>query len=293
MPRSVRFAAYVLAAACAVPGPAPVRAAESYDNCTGFVDALPATISTQGTWCLRKDLATSMSSGVAISIGANNVTLDCNGFKLGGLGAGPGTGATGVYWLGRTNVTVRRCSIRGFESGIRAIGASDAYHLIEDNRFDGNTHVAIHLAGDHHRIAGNQVNDTGGSPGWAGSLAISLTGEYNLVQGNSINGVWVSETANNGNGLVRGISNPFGRGNLILDNRISALVPRGTGTAVAIDLAHALVQGNVILNAAGTGDAGVDGDNDGAPPSLCVGNRFSGYASPMTNCTNGGGNLSF
>jgi hypothetical protein len=29
--------------------PAPAKAAESCDNCTGFVDSLPATIGTQGT----------------------------------------------------------------------------------------------------------------------------------------------------------------------------------------------------------------------------------------------------
>ncbi|HEY0661599.1 MAG TPA: hypothetical protein VGD21_09825, partial [Lysobacter sp.] len=61
--------------------PAPAQAAQSYDNCTGFIDSLPATITTQGTWCLRKDLSTAMSSGNAITIATNNVTIDCNDFK--------------------------------------------------------------------------------------------------------------------------------------------------------------------------------------------------------------------
>ena len=43
--------------------PATARAAESYDNCTGFIDSLPATITTQGTWCLRKDLAYAIAAG--------------------------------------------------------------------------------------------------------------------------------------------------------------------------------------------------------------------------------------
>jgi hypothetical protein len=29
-------------------------AAQSYDNCTGFIDALPAVITTQGTWRQRQ-----------------------------------------------------------------------------------------------------------------------------------------------------------------------------------------------------------------------------------------------
>jgi len=216
----------------------PAIAAESYDNCTGFIDALPAVVSTQGTRCLRKDVSTAMASGTAISIQANNVTLDCNDFKVGGLAAGLDTGANGIGWTNRNNITVRNCSIRGFEYGLNVNGAGDAYHAIENNRFDGNTHVGIHLGGDNHRIVGNQLNDTGGSPGWGGSFAISITGDSVLVQGNSITGVWVSETANNGNGLVRGISALYGRGNVFQDNRISALVPRGTGSAVAIDVAH-------------------------------------------------------
>src|SRR5262245_20959189 len=69
----------------------PAVAAESYDACAGFIDTVPTTISTQGVWCLRKDLATAVSNGAAISIEANNVTIDCNGFKLGGLAAGPGS----------------------------------------------------------------------------------------------------------------------------------------------------------------------------------------------------------
>ena len=59
-------------------------AAESYDACVGFVDAIPAVITTQGVWCLRKDLATSNSVITAIDIQTSNVTIDCNGFKLGG-----------------------------------------------------------------------------------------------------------------------------------------------------------------------------------------------------------------
>src|SRR5688500_982965 len=108
------------------------RAAESYDNCTGFIDSLPATISTQGTWCLRKDVSTSMTSGIAITVAANNVTVDCNDFKIGGLAAGNDSSAFGIF-TDRQNVTVRHCSIRGFFYGIYLIGAGN---LIEDNLLD-------------------------------------------------------------------------------------------------------------------------------------------------------------
>src|SRR5688572_11518098 len=77
----------VLALACSAAHRAD--AAASYDACTGFIDTLPATIGTQGTWCLRNNLTSSLASGAAISIATNNVVLDCNGFKIGGLSAGP------------------------------------------------------------------------------------------------------------------------------------------------------------------------------------------------------------
>ena len=88
---------------------APVQAAESYDNCTGFIDSLPATISTQGTWCLRKHLYTSVTSGAAISVLTDNVTVDCNHFRLSGLGAGIGTNAVGISaGASRLNATPNR-----------------------------------------------------------------------------------------------------------------------------------------------------------------------------------------
>src|SRR6187200_130915 len=116
---------------------APIAlAAEGYDACTGFIDSLPATITTQGTWCLRKDLSTAIAAGTAITLATNNVTLDCNGFKLGGLSGGADSQATAVSALERLNIAVRHCSIRGFSVGVSLAGLSTGGHLVEDNRFD-------------------------------------------------------------------------------------------------------------------------------------------------------------
>src|SRR6187549_1930197 len=78
------------------------RAAESFDACTAYVTSLPATLSTAGRYCLTKDLSTAMTSGNAIEVTANNVTLDCNGFRIGNLGGGPDAFTWGVY-TDRTN----------------------------------------------------------------------------------------------------------------------------------------------------------------------------------------------
>src|SRR4029079_7326065 len=105
-------------------------AAQSYDNCTGYITVLPAIISTQGTWCLKQDLATAITSGAAITINTNNVTIDCNNFKLGGLAAGLGTNAYGVFANNRFNATVRHCNVRGFYVGVFLAGASGGGHAV-------------------------------------------------------------------------------------------------------------------------------------------------------------------
>ena len=132
----VRVSASALAAAMlAFP---PAAAADTYETCTGTITALPAVITTQGTWCLAGDLGTGLGSGDAVTIGTNNVTLDCNGYKLGGLAAGTGTLAIGIHAEDHLNATVRNCSIRGFHQGIVFEGTGSGGHAIEDNRFDGN-----------------------------------------------------------------------------------------------------------------------------------------------------------
>ena len=65
---------------------APHARAETV-NCTP-IDYLPYTISAQGVYCFTQHLGTNMTSGNAITINTNNVVIDLNGFKLGGLGAG-------------------------------------------------------------------------------------------------------------------------------------------------------------------------------------------------------------
>jgi len=52
--------------------PVLAQAAESYDNCSGYIDSLSTYIGKQGNWCLRKDLSTAITSGAAIAVNTNN-----------------------------------------------------------------------------------------------------------------------------------------------------------------------------------------------------------------------------
>jgi hypothetical protein len=73
---------------------APARAETV--NCTA-ITSLPFVITVPGVYCFTGHLETAMTSGTAIDIQTNNVVLDLNGFKLGGLAAGLGTTARGIF----------------------------------------------------------------------------------------------------------------------------------------------------------------------------------------------------
>jgi len=192
--------------------PAPARAAESFDNCAGFVRSLPATITTQGVWCMDRDLATNLASGNAITIATNNVTIDCNAFKIGNLAAGPGTEADGVRATARLNASVRNCNIRGFRYGVAFIDGSG--HLVEDSRFDNNTQGGILLTAAGSTIRNNLIIDTGGATS-AATAVLVLNGVD--ILGNTIDGV----VSTGNSSIARGIY-AVGSGS-ITGNRVSGL----------------------------------------------------------------------
>src|SRR6266849_9239971 len=99
---TAKLAAALLVLLAPVLGAAPARSETT--NCTA-ITTLPAVIIVQGIYCFTGDLATAVTTGNAIEIQTNNVVLDLNGFKLGGLAAGLGTGAVGVRAADRQNIT--------------------------------------------------------------------------------------------------------------------------------------------------------------------------------------------
>lgn len=266
----------------AVPSPAP--AAESYDNCTGFVDSVPATISTQGTWCLRGDLATGITSGAAITLNANNVTLDCNHFKLGGLAGGLGTQTNGVVASGRYNATLRNCSIRGFRHGVYLV--SGGGHLVENNRFDGNTYIGIGITAGPSTIRGNSVVDTGLSIASNYVAGIDANGGTDVID-NTINGVAAGGTGvtafgirTNGNGLAS-----------VSGNRVRGLAPSGTGLAYGI---YNYNSGRMVIrenDLQGTGSAGSVGIRCIDNAATARDNVVAGFTTAVEACLSSGNTL--
>jgi len=261
---------------------APARAADSFEGCSGFIDSVPATINTQGVWCLRGDLATAINSGSAITIAVNNVTLDCNRFKLGGLAAGPASNAVGVF-SDNSNATITNCNIRGFRLGVYVEGGGG--HLIENNRFDNILSTAIAVLGQGSTIRDNRIFDTGGStlfPDFA--AAIVATGGIDIIN-NSI--LFVS--ANGATTNTSGISASFSGSGSVWNNRISGVAHNGAGGESYgirfMSSTRVIVRDNDLRSNAGPGSFGITCSNS---QGTAIGNVVAGYATAITNCAQSG-----
>ena len=190
-------------------------------NCTP-VTSVPTTIAASGVYCLTTDLDTSMTSGNAITIAANNVILDLNGHKLGGLAAGPATDAMGVYAMERQNVTVRNGTIRGFGRAVFLDGAILSQgHVIEGIRADQNTIAGFLVKGRGIIIRRNQVVATGGStlngPGSVPTGIVAFGDGIRIVDNDVITVTKVGTA-----GTAWGILSELSTNVLVEDNRITS-----------------------------------------------------------------------
>jgi len=229
---------------------APMAWAETI-NCTA-ITSLPTIITVQGIYCFTGNLATNMTTGYAIEIQTNNVVIDLNGWKLGGLAAGTATTAIGIYAFQRKNITIRNGTIRGFDYGIYL---DDTYpytisqgHLIEDIRADMNTFAGILVEGRGSIVRRNQVVDTGGSTVSSNPYAygIVLYGSGVRALNNDISG-----TATTGSGSGYGLAISYANGAVAEGNRIND-VSSGTGITYGILISNSfgmLVRGNNVTSA--------------------------------------------
>lgn len=244
------------------------EAASSYDACTGFIDSLPATITTQGTWCLRKDVSTSIASGVAILVDTNNVTLDCNGFKLGGLGAGPATQTTGIKALSRRNTTVRDCAIRGFRDGVELRYTSGS--VVEDSLVEGSVSMGIQIIGDGNAVRGNRVTDTGAPAAGNNAYGIYTSGTVDVID-NTVDGVEGQ--------YIGGIYVGFATGATVQENRIRNLAGATSATGIYTSQSPgAFVRENQV---AGPGTTGI---RCYLGQAMVVRNLISGFGTATSDC---------
>ena len=202
-------------------------------ECT-VIASIPTVLASPGVYCLNSDLMTAIASGAAIDVTANFVTIDLNGWRLGGGAAGPATTAVGIRANGRRGVTVRNGSVKGFHIALQ-LGDSGTTHLVEDVRADGNTTYGILLASDNSILRNNQISNTGGRTGASTDTAYGIysTGISNRIEGNGVTAVTTTKSASPAVGIVS-----WGAHSIIAGNQISAIhaaIDVATGISVVND----------------------------------------------------------
>lgn len=237
--KSVAIAVFMLAGATAV------SQAET-TLCTN-ITSLPATISAPGSYCLKQDLATSMTSGFAITIDANSVVLDLNGFRLAGASAGPSTTAIGIATF-RDNVTVRNGSVRGFSTNIQFAGSNN---VIENMKIDTARSFGIRALGIGHIVRNNDVTRTTGT-------AIQVGLGPVVVDSNTISQV---------NGTVAiGIHMMNAHNSVVQNNTITQLDGSTSERGIKSDTSNTVVVRNNMIQTSNSSTAGIDltgGTGDG------------------------------
>lgn len=224
--------------------------ASTGDNCTA-ITSLPYTISSAGVYCFTGNLETSVTTGNAITIEADNVVIDLNGWMLDGLDAGASTVTMGISGSELTNTTIRNGTIRGFYRGIRLTGV-DPYtdsggHLIEGVRVDKNLNVGFFIQGSGNIVRRNEVINTGGSTLQA-SVGISSFGPAARVLDNDI-------ISTRGGATLRayGIYMAYADGAVVENNRVHEVYnsfPTGTSEGIrCYNSSGVLIVGNRITHA--------------------------------------------
>jgi len=269
--------------AAAVAAPRPALAAQGTGNCDSFISTLPAVIPSPGRYCLAGPLTTSAASGVAISINASDVVLDCNDYRMDGT-AGTATALYAVYSNNRNHVTVRHCDLHGFYFGIVLSGGMG--HLVEDNRLANETFVGTRVDGDYSLVRRNTVTDIGGSTSNISAFGIVTNGSVSVVD-NHVDGVSARLA---GNGSAYGIFGNTNDTGSIDRNAIGRLVLDGTGRAFGINYQTSdriNVRDNELVGAGGLGLGIRCQTANGSARD----NTITGFSAGFSGCSNDGGNV--
>jgi len=221
-------------------------AAATSDGCTA-ITSLPLNISSGGVYCFIGSLST---SGDGITIAADNVTINMNGWTLDGSGAGIATTRFGIFADQKKNITIRNGTIHGFQTAILLQDFSltiSSGHLIEDIRADNNTYIGFWVMGNGNIMRRNQVVNTGGSTnmGFTSAYGIVSYGFGGRLISNDIIGTSASSTGSHSVYLFDS------DGSVIEGNRIDDATS-DTGSAYGVYISssdHVLVVGNRLTSA--------------------------------------------
>ena len=115
------------------------------------ITSLPYTINNPGYYYFGGNLAINLTgTNAAITVAANNVTIDLMGFSLTNTYAS-GWAANGIYMNGRNNVEVRNGTLVNFQEAVFESSSSGANHRAINLRLN-NCGDGIYLRGKNHLV---------------------------------------------------------------------------------------------------------------------------------------------
>lgn len=271
-------------------------AAQGAPSCT-VLETLPATISSGGNYCLAANAEVNMTSGAAITINANDVTLDCRDFTISNAAASDAGTSAGVRAVNRHNVHIRNCRIMGgFTDGIAVSmplngQTSSFYNRIENNYIAGPYRYGIQAYGSAIEVRGNTIYDVGGQ---ANSIAIGIR-----LGGSSVSTFKFQVVERN---LVAGTNSPYNNayaiysdnsiGTMFLNNTISGtygLAPNYKGYGIRVANGVGLtIRGNIIGGGGRTNEVGIQTPANGG---WCYDNQIRTYPTATIGCDASLGNF--
>lgn len=116
---------------------------------------LPLSITQPGSYYLTESINYTPTSGHAISIDSDNVTLDLMGFTISGTDA---TSVNGITAWARHNIEIRNGTVRDFAHGISESSDGSNYRIM-NVRSLSNLRRGINLNGTGHTVSGCTVSD--------------------------------------------------------------------------------------------------------------------------------------
>ena len=219
----IRHSSFVIAQGSLTPPGAPAPLFKTLDQVEPRtpISTYGTNITTGGSYYLTANLTGSSTTQDAITISADNVTIDLNGFALLNT-AGAGTSADGISFTSRKNVTIRNGTIQGFLRGIFGNGVSPGIlieHLKVGTCFQRGISLLPNTDVPGGVVRDNVVYTIGGTTTGAADLeirGIELSGGSFVVEGNTVVGV-TGKGASEGYGIFCTLN----QDTFVINNRIS------------------------------------------------------------------------
>jgi hypothetical protein len=169
---------------------APLAALAESTHCT-VITSLPANLSSAGVYCINQDLTLAGSTGSAVFVDADSVTLDLNGHAL-RSNAAANSATTGVVVVDHKYFTITDGTVAGFAQGISVEsvpgGSRSRGGIISDVKVQRSFIFGIGMDCDGCVVRDSLVTDTIVPASITGfsAIGISATGTGNQVSGNRV-----------------------------------------------------------------------------------------------------------